>query len=708
MNTKTMIPEEKSYDTLWDGRQLVFKSGKLAPQADGSATTSLGETCLLATVVVEKHPDENKDFLPLTVDFRESYYASGKIGGGAYQKREGKPSDQAILISRLIDRSFRPLFPKWMINDTVITITPLSIDKENPPAIPAIIWASLAAMLAGLPLPSPVWAVRIGYIDGEFIINPSYEQLEKSSLDLIVAWTKDTISMIEAWAKEVSEEILLQALQLAQQEIQKVVSWQEEFLKNFSPQKLEVAINYPSPDLLASIKTVMDEGWLEQLIGKDKKTFWQMVDEMEQKVTEAFKEQIEDEQNQVFTLSKVKMGVFLTLKEFLRKKILEEEVRPDLRKLDEIRPLYAEVGLVPRTHGSGLFQRWETQVLSLTTLGAPGDVQLIDTMELDDEEKRFMHHYNFAPFSTWEARPTRAPSRREIGHWRLAEKALEPVIPPEEEFPYTIRVVSEVLSSNGSTSMASVCASSLSLMDAGVPIKKWVSGIAMWLVAKDGDPSLWYKILSDIQGTEDFIGDMDFKVAGTKDGITALQMDIKLKGVPLEVLKQAISQANIGRNQILEFMNQVISKPREEVSRFAPKIVDIKLLPTQVRDLIGPWGATITDIIKQTGVKIDIEDDGTVHITAKNDQDLQKALKLIKEATWQPKEGDIIEGEITRIEPYGLFVNLGKGKVGLCHIKNLGGGFIQDINSHFKIGDKIKVQIIGIGDDWKIQLKRLM
>ena len=708
MNIKTLNPEEKSYDILWDGKQLIFKSGKLAPQADGSATASLGETCVLATVVVEKHPDENKDFLPLTVDFRESYYASGKIGGGAYQKREGKPSDQAILISRLIDRAFRPLFPKWMINDTVITITPLSIDRENPPAIPSIIWASLSLMLAWLPLPSPVWAVRIGYINGEYIINPSYEQLQKSALDLVVAWTKDTISMIEAWAKEVSEEILLKALQLAQQEIKKLVNWQEEFLKNFSPQNLEITVNYPSPDLLTAIKTIMDEAWLEQLIGKDKKNFWKMVDDMEQKVIEAFKDKIEDEQNQIFTLSKVKIGVFLTLKEFLRKKILEKEIRPDSRKLDEIRPLYMEIWLVPRTHGSGLFQRWETQVLSLTTLWAPGDVQLIDTMESDDEEKRFMHHYNFAPFSTGEARPTRAPSRREIWHWRLAEKALEPVIPSEEEFPYTIRVVSEVLSSNGSTSMASVCASSLSLMDAWVPIKKWVSGIAMGLIAKDGDPDLWYKILSDIQGTEDFIGDMDFKVAGTKDGITALQMDIKLKGVPLEVLKQAIRQANKWRNQILELMNQIISKPREEVSRFAPKIVDIKLLPTQVRDLIGPWGATITDIIKQTGVKIDIEDDGTVHITAKNEQELQKALKLIQEATWQPKEGDIIEWEITRIEPYGLFVNLGKGKVGLCHIKNLWWGFIQDINSHFKIGDKIKVQIIGIWDDWKIQLKRLI
>jgi len=705
---KILQPQEKQYSTLRDGKRLQFKSWKLALQADGSATAALEDTCLLATVVIEKKPDEDKDFLPLTVDFRESYYASWKIGWSAYQKREGKPSDQAILISRLVDRSFRPLFPSWMINDVVITITPLSIDKENPPAVPAIIGSSLAAMLAGLPLPSPVGAVRIGLVDGEFVINPSYSQLENSKLDLVVAGTDETITMIEAWAKEVDEQTLLKALNLAQEQIKKVVAWQKEFLQQFEIKPFEPTINYPTPDLLAAIKTVLTDIKLEDLLGKDKKTFWQMVDQFEEEVIQAFEEQIEDPQNTVFTLSKVKIGVFLVLKEFIRKKILEEETRPDLRKLDEIRPLRAEVGFVPRTHGSGLFQRGETQVLSLTTLGAPGDVQLIDTMESDDEEKRFMHHYNFAPFSTWEARPTRAPSRREIWHGRLAEKALEPLIPPEEEFPYTIRVVSEVLSSNGSTSMASVCASSLSLMDAGVPIPKHAWGIAMWLVAKDQDPSKGYKILTDIQGTEDFVWDMDFKVAWTKDWITALQMDIKLKGVPLEVLESALSQAKKAKDQIIDYLYQVIPAPREKVSKYAPRIIDIKLEPMQIKDLIWPWGTTITEIIKQTWVKIDIEDDGTVHITAKDTKSLEEALKLIKEVTRVPKPGDVLEGQITRVEPYGVFVSLGKGKIGLCHVKNLGLGYVDDVGAHFKVGDKIRVQISDISDDGKIQLKRIV
>lgn len=703
---KKLNIEEKTFSTLWDWKKLEFKSGKLAPQADGSVVVRLGDTQLLVTAVMNKKPDPNKDFMPLTIDFRESYYAGWKIWWNPYQKREWKPHEHAILRARLTDRPIRPMFPEGMVNDVVVTITPLSVDRENSPGVPAIIGASLAIMLGGIPIQWPIGAVRIWYKDGQYIINPTYEDIENGVLDLVIAWTEDTITMVECWAKEVSTDILMGAFEIAQEEIKKVCKWQKEFLSQFDIKQQEIVINKPSEDLIAFVKQIVDPK-LEFLMNTDKKTFWNLYEKFEEEVFEAAKERLEDPEDEVFTESKLKMALFKVVKEFVRQKILKENKRVDWRKLDEIRPLYTEVWLVPRVHWSWLFQRWETQVLSITTLGAPGDVMLLDTMEYDEEEKRFMHHYNMPPFSTGEARPTRAPNRREIGHWRLAERALEAVIPSEEEFPYTIRVVSEVLSSNGSTSMASVCASTLSLMDAWVPIKAPVSGIAMGLVSEyDEKGNFNYKILTDIQGVEDFCGDMDFKVAWTKKWITALQMDMKIKWLKLEVIKEAIEQANKARLQILDFMLQTISEPRGQVSVYAPQMIKIKLTPTQIRDVIWPGWATIQEIIKQTWVKIDFKDDWTTIITARDQKSWEEALKLIRQVSWQPQEWDVIEGEIVRVEPYWVFVKLGKNKLWLCHVSNLWPWFIADPRMQFKIGDKIRVKVIKIDDEGRIQLKR--
>ncbi len=695
---------EISEEILWEWKKLIFSSGKLAPQADWSVVVRLGDTSLLVTAVMEKNPDPNKDFLPLTIDFRETYYSAWKIWGSPYQKREWKPSEQAILTARLTDRPIRPMFPEGMVNDIVVTVTPLSIDKQNPPGVPSIIGASLAIMLAWIPFEWPVSAVRIWYLNWEFIINPTYEEIEKWDLNIVIAWTKDNITMVEAGANDVSPEIIIKAFEIAQKEIAKVCEFQEKFLQNFEIQKQQIIVNKPSEALIAEILQIVGNE-LPNLFFKSKKEFWNLYQQLEDRLLDVFKEKLEDENNDIFTESKLKMWFFKVVKNYIRGRIFNEKVRVDGRKLDEIRPLYSEVWSIPRVHWSWLFQRWETQVLSITTLWAPGDVQLLDTMEHDEEEKRFMHHYNMPPFANWEARPTRAPNRREIWHWKLAEKALERMIPSEEEFPYTIRIVSEVLSSNGSTSMASVCTSTLSLMDAWVPIRKPVSGIAMGLISKIENGDLKYEILTDIQWLEDFIWDMDFKVAWG-DGITALQMDMKVEWLTIDIIQNAIEKAMIWKKKILDHMLQTISKPRSELSIYAPKIVKMKLTPSQIRDVIGPGGATINDIIKQTKVTIDFKEDWTTIITAKDNKSAQEAINLIKEASWQPKEGDIIEWTITRVEPYWVFVNLWKWKIWLVHVKNLWPGFIADPKVMFKEWDKIKVKVIKIEDDWKIQLRK--
>lgn len=695
--------EEKKSSFVWEGKKFEFSSWKLANWCDGSVVVRFADTSLLVTCVMNREPNLESDFLPLAIDFKETFYAWWKIWWAAYTRREWRPSDFAVLTSRLTDRPLRPMFPSGMVNDVVLTITMLSADRENNAWIPSIIWSSLAIMLAWIPFDGPVWAVRIWYKDWNYIINPSYEEIESGIIDIVIAWTKDSITMIECWSKQVSEDILFWAMQLAQTQLALVCKWQEEFLAQFQIEKKEVSFNKPSENLLDYIRSTIPADLLESIYPADKAKYGKIYDECKQIVMSGVKTMIDDPLNDEFTMSKVKMWIFKVLKEFIRNKILKEEKRVDGRGIHQVRPLYTEVGLIPRVHGSGLFQRWETQVLWITTLWAPWDVQLIDTMEHDQIEKRFMHHYNMPPFSTWEAKLSRGTWRRELWHWALAEKAIKYVLPTEEDFPYTIRSVSEVLNSNGSTSMASVCATILALMDAWVPISAPVSGIAMWLISG----SNWeYKILTDIQWLEDFVWDMDFKVAGTTAWITALQMDIKIKWLSFEILKTAIERANIWRLDILNFMLQTLDKPRAELNPYAPKIVSIKMNNQQVREVIGPWGSVITDIVKQTWVKIDFKEDWTCIITSKDTQSSDAAIKIIKEIIWVPTINDVIEWTVTRVEAYGAFVTIWKNKQWLCHVKNLWSGFIADAKAVIKEWDKMRVKIIWIDTDGKIQLRK--
>lgn len=695
---------EKIFSTDWEWKQLSFKSGLLANQSDGSIVINLWDTTLLITAVLNRNPDPDKDFMPLTIDFRESFYAGGKIWWVVYTRREWRPSETVILLSRMTDRPIRPMFPEWMINDVIITITPLSVDKENSPWVISIIWTSLAIMLAGIQFEWPVWAVRVWYKDWNFIVNPTYQQIEEWMLDLLIAGSHDTITMVECWAQEVNEEILMQAFEIAQTEIKKICEWQNEFLKQFEIQKKEIKTNKPDIETKTFIKQFFTKDKIDSIYPCGKKIFDEFYNKMVKEVLEQAKDKIEDETLENFTVSKIKIWVFKVMKEYIRANILEKKQRIDGRNLDQVRPLFCNVWIVPKVHGTGLFQRWETQVLAITTLGAPGDVLLVDNMEVDETEHRFIHHYNMLPFANNEARSRRWAGRREIWHWKLAEKALEKVLPTKESFPYAIRVVSEVLSSNGSTSMASVCAGCLSLMDAWVPIIKPVSWIAMGLIS---DEKLNYEILTDIQWLEDFVWDMDFKVAGTKDGITALQMDMKIKWLTLDIVKTAIQRANIWRAEILDFMLLTLDKPREQTNPNAPKIITIKVEPWQVKDVIGPWWSIINEIIRQTWVKIDFLEDGTCFITAKNRESADKALSIIKTIIWTPQEWDTIEWTICRIESYWVFVNLSKNKQWLCHVKNLSDGYISDPKTLFKEWDKITVKIIWIDKDGKIQLKKI-
>lgn len=694
--------DEKKITESRNWKELEFSSGKFAGNTDWAVNIRLGDSQILVTSVMNEKADEDKNFLPLTIDFRESYYAWGKIGWASFIKREARPPESSILYARMTDRPLRPMFPKGMVNETTITITPLSTGEKWELGILSIIWASLATKLAWIPIESEIGAVRIWYKDENLIINPSNEEIENWLLDITVAWTEDTITMVECWSKEVNPDIIVKALDLAKKEIAKICKIEKDFLKKFDITQKEATIVQPSEDVIAYIKKILTEDKLSELFGWDKKHFQSVSEKLEEEAVQITEENINSEENEDFSKWKIKMAVSHIIKEYMRKRMLEKEERIDWRKLDEVRSLYTEIDLIKKTHWTALFQRWETQVLSNTTLWAPWDVLIIDDMERDRDEKSFIHHYNMPPFATNEARPTRPPNRREIGHWRLVEKALKPMIPSDKEFPYTVRVVSEVLNSNGSSSMASVCASSLSLMSAWVPIKKAVSGIAMWLVT-DGED---YKILTDIQWIEDAMGDMDFKVAGTEDWITALQMDMKIKGLSAELLKKALERAEESRLEILNFMNKTIDKPKEEISPYAPKIIQINLNHWQIKDVIWSWWETISTITKETWSKIDFKEDWTTIITAQNNEAAEKTLKMIREVSWQPEEWDIIEGKIFRIENYGVFVNIGKNKTGLCHVKNLWSWYISDPSTMFKEGDNIKVKIIWIDDNGKIQLKK--
>lgn len=691
------------------GRVLHLTTGVFANQAHGAVVASLGDTQILATALMAENLREGIDFFPLMVDYEERFYASGKIKGSRFIKREGRPSDNAVLTGRLIDRPIRPLFPKGTANDVQIIATVLSADLEVDPGTTGIIAASAALMISGMPFAGPVAAVRMGYItDSEgkeqFIVNPTYEQVEKGRLDLVVAGTLDAITMVEAAAKEVSEEVLLAALEMAHKHIKKICQLQLDFRDSMKLKAREPIIKEENEEAQKAVSETITEAEITAVTGKTKGEVHEKVHALEEKLFEKYAKSIEEE---VFTEGDLKDVLNARLEKHMRKNVLEHEKRVDGRKLDEIRPVSCAVGIISRTHGSGFFQRGETQSLTLTTLGSPGSAQIIDNMDVD-MVKRYMHHYNFPPFSVGEVKPLRGTSRREIGHGDLAERALLAVLPPKEEFPYTMRVVSEILSCNGSSSMASICGSTLSLMDAGVPIKRPVAGIAMGLITSedfDGKRGT-YKILTDIQGLEDFAGDMDFKVAGTTDGITALQMDIKVKGISIDIMREALERAQKARSQILTEMLKVLPEPRKELSQYAPLITSIQIKPEQIREVIGKGGETIQKITAETGCEIDIEQDGLVMITAPNQEKGKMAREWIEKITYVPKVGDIFEGKVTRIMEFGAFVEITPGKDGLVHISQLDHKRVDRVEDVVKIGDIVKVKLVEIDDQGRLNLSR--
>ncbi|KUK10524.1 MAG: Polyribonucleotide nucleotidyltransferase [Clostridia bacterium 41_269] len=699
------------------GRNLSFNVGSLATQANGSVFVRYGDTCVLVTATASEEPREGIDFLPLTVDYEERLYAVGKIPGG-FIKREGKPSEKATLSSRLIDRPLRPLFPKGFHNDIHIVATVLSVDQDNRPDVTAINGASAALMISDIPFENPIGAVWVGKIGNDLIINPTLEQWEKSELDLVIAGTEEAVVMVEAEASEVPEDIIIEAIELAHKEIKNIVRFikdlrQECLKEGIAKEKKEVSVEPIDKDLESEVYRIGKE-LIAQAIDEVKtkgckklereKILKETKEEIVNKVMELKPELFEEDPN----LQKRIEGLIVEIeKEIVRSMILEKKERIDNRKLDEIRPIECKVGILPRTHGSGLFVRGETQVLTVSTLGALGEEQILDGIDVE-ETKRYMHHYNFPPYSVGEARPIRGPGRREIGHGALAERALERVLPSEDEFPYTIRLVSEVLESNGSTSMASVCGSTLALMDAGVPIKAPVAGIAMGLI-KEGDK---VEILTDIQGIEDALGDMDFKVAGTKKGITALQMDIKIAGINTEILKRALEQARKARLIILDKIIETIPEPRPTLSPYAPRIIKTEIDPEKIRDIIGPGGKIIKKIIDETGVKIDIEDDGKVYIAAVDQSGAEKALEMIKSLTEDVEIGKIYLGKVTRTTDFGAFVEVIPGvmglpgKEGMVHISQLAEERVNKVEDVVKAGDKIIVKAIGFDQLGRLKLSR--
>ncbi len=706
---------EKSID-LW-GKKFSLQAGKLARQASGSVLVTYNDTSVLVTATASDEPKEGIDFFPLTVDYEERLYAVGKIPGG-FIKREGRPSEQATLSSRLIDRPIRPLFPDGYRNDVQIVATVLSVDQDCPPDIAAINGASAALTISKIPFLGPIGAVNVGLVDGNIIINPNLEESEKSVLHLVVAGTKDGIMMVESGSNEVSEEIILEAMEKAHEAIKEIVAFIEEFyneakemgivpeLQKVEIEELDEEIKEKIEDIAyIKLKEMYDlvstEKWDKASREKKNK---EVKDEIVEEIEKMYADEIAEDAN---LLKKVKEHIGKVEKDVFRKSLLEKGIRIDGRKTDEIRPISCEVGLFARTHGTGLFNRGETQVLTVATLGAVGEEQVLDGLGVE-ESKRYMHHYNFPPYSVGEARFMRGPGRREIGHGALAERALEAVIPSEDSFPYTIRLVSEVLGSNGSTSMGSVCGSTLSLMDAGVPIKAPVAGIAMGLI-KEGDR---IEVLTDIQGVEDALGDMDFKVAGTKDGITALQMDIKIPGIDVNILRGALEQAKRGRLYILEKMLEVIPEPRKTLSPYAPRIMKMQVDPEKIREIIGPGGKTIKKIIEQTGAKIDIEDDGRIFIAAVDGEAGEKAHELIAAITQEVEVGKTYLGKVTRVTEFGAFVEIIKGvlglpgKEGLVHISQLDKNRVEKVEDIVKEGDQVLVKATGFDHQGRLKLSR--
>lgn len=694
-----MEQQYRTYDFELAGRKLTLEFGKMAKQANGSVLVRYGDTAILSAVTVSKEP-KALDFFPLTVNYEERLYAVGKIPGG-FIKREGRPSEKAILASRLIDRPIRPLFAEGFRNDVQIVNTVLSVDQDCSPEIAAMIGTSAALCVSEIPFEGPIAGVIVGRIDGEFIINPTVEQAEKSDIHLVVAGTHKAINMVEAAANQVPESVMLEAIMAGHEVIKQLVEFQNQIVAEIGKEKMEVILHEVDPEIDQAVREFAEARLKEAVRIEEKQARYDAIDN----IKEETKEHLAAKDPEAYPEQEKMISEVLgnIVKDEVRRLITEEKVRPDGRALNEIRPLSSETGILSRTHGSAMFTRGQTQALSVCTLGALGDVQILDGLGLE-ESKRFMHHYNFPPYSVGEARPLRPPGRREIGHGALGERAIEPIIPSEHEFPYTIRLVSEVIESNGSTSQASICASVLALMDAGVPIKAPVAGIAMGLIMSKDEQS--FSILTDIQGMEDHLGDMDFKVAGTEAGVTAIQMDIKISGINREILQQALEQAREGRLHILKHMMSTISEPRKELSPYAPKILTMTINPDKIRDVIGPQGRVINKIIEETGVKIDIEQDGRVFIASINHEANMRAKQIIEDLVREVAVGQIYLGTVKRVEKYGAFIELFAGKEGLCHISQLAEERVAKTEDVVAIGDKVQVKVTEIDDQGRINLSR--
>jgi polyribonucleotide nucleotidyltransferase len=698
--------EEIDKSISFDGRDIRLKVGLLAPQAGGSVLIQSEDTAVLVTAT-SAEGREGIDFLPLLVDYEERLYAAGRIPGG-FLRREGRPPEKAILTSRLIDRPMRPLFPQWLRNDIQIVATTLSMDDRVPPDVLAVTGASIAVLLAKIPFYGPMAAVRVGLVGDDFVINPTYKEIETGDLDLVVAGSPDGVIMVESGANQLPEQDMIEAIDFGYEAVRDLIQAQRELMAELGIELVQAT----PPEMDSTLENFIRdraETPIKQVLGrfeKDKYVRDAALDEIKESVAAAIAELEETDPVRVASAENPK-ALSTTFKDLtktlMRRQVIEDGVRVDGRKLDEVRPISCRTGVLPkRVHGSGLFNRGLTQVMSAVTLGTPGDAQDLDDLH-PDEEKRYLHHYNFPPFSVGETRPMRSPGRREIGHGALAERAIVPVLPPQQDFPYVIRVVSEVLSSNGSTSMGSVCGSTLALMDAGVPLIKPVSGAAMGLI-KEGDE---VRILTDIQGIEDFLGDMDFKVAGTDSGITALQMDMKITGLPIEIIAQAINQARPARTHILEKMLSAISQPRQELSPFAPRLLTIKIDQELIGMIIGPGGKTIKGITEETGAKIDIEDDGTVTISAVDGEKAKRARGIIQGMTRKLNAGDVYAGKVTRIIPIGAFVEFLPGKEGMVHISQLADYRVGKVEDEVSLGDEVIVKVREIDNRGRINLTRL-
>ncbi|MCI7145572.1 MAG: polyribonucleotide nucleotidyltransferase [Clostridiales bacterium] len=689
----------KTFRTAIGGKLLEVEIGKVCELANGQAWVKYGDTVVNVTACASKEPRPDIDFFPLSCDYEEKMYAAGKIPGG-FIKREGRPSERAVLCSRLMDRPLRPLFPKGFYNDVQVVATVLCADNDAPSEIAAMIGSSIALSISDIPWDGPTGSVIVGMVDGQFVINPSEEQRAKSTLHMTVAGTKDAIMMVEAGAEEIPEDIILDAIMFAHEEIKKIVEFIEQIVAEVGKPKMEVELYTVPEDIDRAVRDYSESKMREAIQTFDKMERLDNMDAVEAEAKEHFAEIYPDNSKDIDSV------LYNITKEQVRRMILDEGIRPDNRKLDEIRPLWIDHGVLPRAHGTGLFKRGQTQVLSVATLGLLSEKQTIDGIT-EQTEKRYMHHYNFPPYSVGEAGRMRSPGRREIGHGALAERALIPVLPDETEFPYAIRVVSEVLSSNGSTSMGSTCGSCLALMDAGVPIKAPVAGIAMGLIERvEEDGSSKMAILSDIQGMEDFLGDMDFKVAGTAKGVTAIQMDIKVHGLSREILEKALSQARAGRMHIMAAMLEDIPEPKSELSPYAPRILVMHVEPDQIRTIIGKGGETINGIIDRTGVKIDIEDDGTVFIASPDGESLDAAKHEIEMLVKEPEPGEIYDGKVTRIMNFGAFVEILPGKEGLVHISKIAKERIDKVEDVLNVGDEVRVKVIEIDSQGRINLSR--